>query len=78
MGHTLRLLGLFGVLKKWFGLLDAMLAKHRYLAAHYRGESEPDRLDRFLREFEAKLATLAALLRDPTAVFSCLYCSLNG
>jgi arsenite-transporting ATPase len=70
MGHTLRLLGLFEVMRRWFGGLDAMLAKHRYLTALYRGTDEPNQVDAFLAGMERSLGRLASLLRDQRA---CLF-----
>jgi len=63
-GHTLRLLGLPDVLRKWLGALDAMLAKHRYLAGLYSGCYRQDDTDLFLEEFAAAIEGLASLLTD--------------
>lgn len=64
-GHTLRLLGLPDVLRKWLGALDAMLAKHRHLARLYRGRYQRDEADLFLEELAASIEGLASLLVDP-------------
>jgi arsenite-transporting ATPase len=64
-GHTLRLLGLPDVLRKWLGALDAMLAKHRYLTRLYSGRPRRDDVDLFLEELAAAIEGLAALLIDP-------------
>ena len=64
MGHTLRFLGLFELMERWFQALDAMLAKHRYLSEVYRGEYQPDEVDKFLEQLHQSLTVLATLLRD--------------
>jgi len=64
-GHTLRLLGLPDVLRKWLDALDAMLAKHRYLARLYSGRYRRDDADLFLEELAAAIEGLAGLLIDP-------------
>jgi arsenite-transporting ATPase len=64
-GHTLRLLGLPDVLRKWLAALDAMLSKHRYLTKLYRGHCTRDDADRFLEELAAAIDGLASLLVDP-------------
>jgi arsenite-transporting ATPase len=63
-GHTLRLLGLPNVLRKWLAALDAMLAKHRYLSRLYGGRRPPDDTDAFLDQLAATIDGLAALLAD--------------
>jgi arsenite-transporting ATPase len=65
MGHTLRFLGLFEVMRRWLELLDAMLAKHRFLSTLYQGEYQPGPADEFLRGLGRSLGHLAGLLRDP-------------
>jgi arsenite-transporting ATPase len=64
-GHTMRLLAMPESLKKWLGVLDAMLAKHRYLRELYRGDDRSDDLDRFLVEMADSVKQTQELLEDP-------------
>ncbi len=49
-GHTHRLLAVPELVGGFVAALDALLAKHRYLVQHYRGEYRPDQTDQLLRE----------------------------
>jgi arsenite-transporting ATPase len=64
-GHTLRFLGLPEILARWVSALDAMLAKHRYMAMLYRGTCTKNATDLFLEELSQLIEVLADLLRDP-------------
>lgn len=64
-GHTLRLLGLPAVMRRWLDTLDAMLAKHRYMVQLYRGVYRKDATDLFLEETAADIEALGTLLRAP-------------
>jgi len=64
-GHTLRFLELPQMLRKWLGVLDAMLAKHRYLAKLYRGSYRRDETDLFLWRLQESFERLASVLGDP-------------
>lgn len=64
-GHTLRFLEMPGVLGKWLEALDAMLAKHRYMAKLYGGAGRKDETDLFLDRLREPIKRLAALLADP-------------
>lgn len=64
-GHTLRLLELPALMRRWAAALDAMLAKHRYMARLYRGAYRKDAVDLYLEETVADLAKLWTLLRSP-------------
>ena len=64
-GHTLRLLALPALMRQWVAALDAMLAKHRYMARLYRGAYRKDAVDLYLEESAADLTNLWALLRSP-------------
>lgn len=64
-GHTLRLLAMPDLARRWLSALDALLAKHRWMRKRFCGDLEPDHLDRFLLDLERSRRTLAALLRNP-------------
>jgi arsenite/tail-anchored protein-transporting ATPase len=61
-GHTLRFLGLPDTLRKWLEALDAMLAKHRYMAKLYAGLYRKDETDAFLEELAESIGRVASLL----------------
>ncbi len=61
-GHTLRLLALPALMRKWVAALDAMLAKHRYMANLYRGRYDKEAVDLYLEQTVAELEQLWALL----------------
>ena len=63
-GHTLRFLELPQTLGKWIEALDAMLAKHRYMAKLYCGTYRKDETDIFLERLKAPVEHLATLLVD--------------
>jgi arsenite-transporting ATPase len=64
-GHTIRLLAVPEILRKWLGALDAMLAKHRYMARLYHGHYHRDDLDRFLLEMDSSIRETKELMEDP-------------
>ncbi len=64
-GHALRLLAAPALLARLAATLDAMYAKHRFLAQHLRGEYRPDAADALIAELDDDARTLAAMLRDP-------------
>jgi arsenite/tail-anchored protein-transporting ATPase len=63
-GHTLRLLEMPAQLRKWLAMLDALLAKRRYLRRVFGRSVEPDHLDLFVREWSATLGRMSALFSD--------------
>ena len=63
-GHTLRLLAMPALLKKWIGALDSLLAKHRYMRALFNGTANRDGLDLFLEEMTKSVAALESLFCD--------------
>jgi arsenite-transporting ATPase len=65
-GHTLRFLELPEMLHEWFAAIDAMLAKHHYLAKLYRASDDKDEADLFLERLRQPLEHLASLLGDQT------------
>jgi len=62
-GHTLRLLGLPGLMEQWLHVMDLMLEKHRYMLSVF-GRYKPDETDAFLKDMASNLARLRALLCD--------------
>lgn len=64
-GHTLRLLEMPALIGRWVGVLDALLAKHRYMKKLYHGSYRRDALDQFLLDLSASVKRITATLRDP-------------
>jgi arsenite-transporting ATPase len=64
-GHTLRLLAMPALIKKWLEALDALLAKHRYMKQLFGGAYQQDQLDEFLLELSASVKQTQGLLGDP-------------
>ena len=64
-GHTLRLLAMPELIRKWLGALDTLLAKHRYMKKLYSGSYHRDELDNFLEGFSVSVNRMEALLRHP-------------
>ena len=65
-GHALRLIEMADVLRKWLQALDAMLAKHRFMAKLYRGFYRKDKIDVFLEDMEESIDSFISLLCDRT------------
>ncbi len=63
-GHTLRLLGMPELLHRWLGMLDALLAKNRYMKKLFSGNYYGDELDQFLLTITSSVKNLEALLCD--------------
>jgi arsenite-transporting ATPase len=64
-GHTLRFFELPQVLRKWLGVVDAMLAKHHYMAKLYRGSYRRDDTDLFLERLGESTDRLSSVLSAP-------------
>jgi len=64
-GHTLRLLAMPALIRKWLEALDALLAKHRYMKQLFSGAYRRDPLYEFLLELSASVKQTEGLLRDP-------------
>jgi arsenite-transporting ATPase len=64
-GHTLRLLAMPGLIRKWLEALDALLAKRRYMKKLFGGTYHHDELDKFLLELSGSVKQMETLLRDP-------------
>jgi arsenite-transporting ATPase len=63
-GHTLRLLAMPELLRRWVDALDALLAKHRYMMRVFRGRYQADELDDFLDDLGQSVDRMQALLQD--------------
>lgn len=63
-GHTLRLLSMPELIRKWLRALDTLLAKHRYMKVVFRGSYQRDYLDHFLQELSGIVSQMQALMRD--------------
>ena len=64
-GHTLRLLAMPGLIKKWLEALDALLAKHRYMKKLFSGSYIKDELDEFLLDLSDSVKQMEALIGNP-------------
>jgi arsenite-transporting ATPase len=64
-GHLLRLLAMPDTLARLAGVLDAMHAKHRFLAEALGGAYRPDASDELIAEVGGQAQRLTELLRDP-------------
>lgn len=67
-GHTLRLLALPEIMRKWLVVLDAMLTKHRFIAQLFARNRtyQKDEADLYIEKSAADLRSLWTLLRSPT------------
>lgn len=63
-GHTLRLMAMPTLIRKWLEALDALLAKHRYMKKLYLGTYQRDDLDDFIEELAASIKEMEKLLKD--------------
>jgi len=63
-GHTLRLMEMPDLIRKWLEALDALLAKHRYMKKLFRGSYERDNLDHFIEGLAASVKQMEKLLKD--------------
>lgn len=66
-GHTLRLLEMPELLGRWLAAIDALLAKHRYMAGVFGVRKTRDALEDFMSMLEARLSGLQAVLKNPRA-----------
>jgi arsenite-transporting ATPase len=64
-GHTLRLLAMPEFFRKWLDMLDALLAKHRYMKWAFAHSRQRDELDAFLEDLGALVKRMQTLLLDP-------------
>jgi arsenite-transporting ATPase len=63
-GHTLRLMEMPDLIRKWLEALDVLLAKHRYMKKLFRGSYERDDLDHFIEVLAADVKEMEKLLKD--------------
>ncbi len=63
-GHTLRLMEMPDMIRKWLEALDTLLAKHRYMKKLFRGSYEQDDLDGFIGDLATSVKEMEALLKD--------------
>ena len=63
-GHTLRLLTMPELIRKWLRALDTLLAKHRYMKVVFRGSWQRDHLDHFLLDLSGSVSQMQALMQD--------------
>ena len=70
-GHTLRQLAMPEMTRRWLGMLEALLAKRRYMRRVFSRNAGPDRLDLVVAQWKSALERTESLLRDP-ARFQCV------
>jgi len=63
-GHTLRLLALPGIIEQWREALDALMAKHRLMAALYAKRQTPDEADALIEELRGIHTLFRETLQD--------------
>lgn len=63
--HTLRLLQMPELLRRFAGVLDALEERHRVLGEAFGGEHRPDRADELIAELDKQGKDMFELLRDP-------------
>lgn len=64
-GHALRLLQMAGFLGRWLEAMDALMAKHRYMAGLFgAGPKRGDRCEAFIGEMQGTITGLGGLLTD--------------
>ena len=64
-GHTLRMVNIPKLIWKWLGVLDALMAKHRYMKHCFGEDSQRNACDHFLEEFAASVKRMESTLQDP-------------
>ncbi|KPA16525.1 arsenite-activated ATPase ArsA [Candidatus Magnetomorum sp. HK-1] len=63
-GHTLRLLTMPDLLKKWLEAIDTLLAKHRYMKKVMKGSYKKDELDHFVLGLAKDVKEAESLLKN--------------
>jgi arsenite/tail-anchored protein-transporting ATPase len=64
-GHALRLLAMPDLIRRWLAVMDALLAKRRYMKRAFTGHASNDSLDAFVAEWAVSMSRMEKLLRDP-------------
>jgi arsenite-transporting ATPase len=64
-GHTLRLLAMPELIRRWLGMLEVLLAKRRFMRQVFSRDKNPDRLDLFVTQWKSTLQRTEKLLHDP-------------
>jgi arsenite-transporting ATPase len=64
-GHTLRLLAMPELIRRWLSMLEVLLAKRKYMRRVFSRNAAPDRLDLFVTRWKSTLLLTEKLLRDP-------------
>ena len=64
-GHTLRLLAMPELIRRWLSMLEVLLAKRRFMRRVFRRNADPDRLDLFVTKWKSTLLLTEKLLREP-------------
>jgi arsenite-transporting ATPase len=64
-GHTLRLLAMPELIRRWLGMLEVLLAKRRYMRRVFSRHAGQDRLDLFVSKWKSTLQVTETLLHDP-------------
>jgi arsenite-transporting ATPase len=64
-GHTLRLLAMPDLIRRWLGMLEVLLAKRRYMRRVFSHDAGSDRLDLFVSKWKSTLHLAEKLLHDP-------------
>jgi arsenite-transporting ATPase len=57
--------------RRWLGMLEALLAKRRYMRRVFSRDGRPDRLDLLVAQWKSSLERTESLLRDPVR-FQCV------
>ncbi len=68
-GHTTRLLQSLWTADRWLDALDALLAKHRFLAESFSGRYTPDATDALIAELRERTSRLQRLLTSDACRF---------
>jgi arsenite-transporting ATPase len=63
-GHTLRLLEMPDLIRRWLLALDTLLAKHRYMRQHFAHNYQLDHLDDFLLRMNASVKAMHSIMID--------------